>query len=175
MLDPQPVYLFIFVDHFLNSIIPPPWCMIFQISSSSLPFGTLVKLLLEFFYLPFLTYLALLYFSKYLVSPLCLSFLSKWMSLWIHPLIFLFQSIFVTQKYLDRSIPRILMPVQVIWRMELLVHHVESSRSSWKLYHLLTFLLMLDEEFRAPPKNQAWARLWHYHYHYNHEGGVNIG
>ena len=155
-------------------IIPPPWCMIFQISSSSLPFDTLVKLLLEiFFYLPFWTYLALLYFSKYLVSPLCLSFLSKWMSLWIHPLIFLFQSIFLTQKYLDRSIPRILMPVQVIWRMELLVHHAESSRSSWKLYHLLTFLLMLDEEFRAPPKNQAWAKLWHSHCHYNHEGEVN--
>ena len=155
-------------------IIPPPWCMIFQISSSSLPFDTLVKLLLEIFlYLSFWTYLALLYFSKYLVSPLCLSFLSKWMSHWIHPLIFLFQCIFLTQKYLDRSIPRILMPVQVIWRMELLVHHEESSRSSWKLYHLLTFLLMLDEEFRAPPKNQAWARLWHSHY--NHEGGVNAG
>jgi len=65
------------------------------------------------------------------------------------------------------------MPVQVIWRFELPVHHEESSRSDWKLYHLPTFLLMLDEGFRAPPKNQAWARLWHSHY--NHEGGVNTG
>ena len=97
------------------------------------------------------------------------------MPFWIHPLIFfLFQSIFLTQKYLDRSIPRILMPVQVIWRMELLVHHEESNWSSWKLYHLLTFLLILDEEFRAPPQNQALVRLWHSHYHCNHKGGSTL-
>ena len=41
---------------------------------------------------------------------------------------FWFQSIFLTQKYLDRSIPRILMPVQVVWRIELLVHHQEKSK-----------------------------------------------
>ena len=70
-------------------------------------------------------------------------------------------------------IPRILMPVQVIWRFELTVHHEESSRSDWKLYHLPTFLLKSDEGFRTPLKNQAWARLWHSHY--NHEGGVNTG
>ena len=172
MLDPQSVYLFIFLDHFLTSIIPPPWCMIFQISSSSPPFDMLVKLLLEFlFNLPFWTYLPFALFTMCSVSLLSFQINAVLDS----PLDFWFQSIFLTQKYLDMSIPRILMPVQVVWRMELLVRHEESSRSSWKLYHLLTFLLMLDEEFRAPPKNQAWARLWHSHYHYNHEGGVNAG
>ena len=91
------VYLFIFLDHSLILIIPPPWCMIFQISSSSLPFDTLVKLLLEIFlYLSFWTYLALLYFSKYLVSPLYLSFLSKWMSFGFIPWFFI-------PKYLSDS------------------------------------------------------------------------
>ena len=50
--------------------------------------------------------------------------------------------------------------IQVIWRMELLVHQEESSRSNWKLYHLRTFLLKLDEEFRSPP-TRVWVRLWH--------------
>ena len=84
-----------------------------------------------------------------------------------------FQSISSDSKLFRLSVPHILMPVQVIWRFELPVHHEESSRSDWKLYHLPTFLLKLDEGFRAPPKNQAWARLWHSHY--NHEGGVNAG
>ena len=82
-----------------------------------------------------------------------------------------FQSISSDSKLFRWFVPRVLMPVQAIWRMELLVHHEESSRSDWRLYHLPTFLLKLDEGFRAPPKNQAWARLWHSHY--NHEGGVN--
>ena len=144
----------------------------FSISFSSPSFDMLVKLLLEFlFNLPFWTYLPFALFTMCSVS--LLSFQKN--AVLDLSLDFWFQSIFLTQKYLDRSIPRILMPVQVIWRMELLVHHEELSRSSWKLYYLLTFLLMLDEEFRAPPKNQAWARLWHSHYYCNHDGGVNAG
>ena len=112
----------------------------------------LVKLLLKFlFNLPFWTYLPFALFT------MCsLSLLSFQINVVLDsPLDFWFQSIFLTQKYLDRSIPRILMPVQVVRRMELLVHHEESSRSSWKLYHLLIFLLMLDEGFRAPPKKSS--------------------
>ena len=124
----------------------------FSISFSAPSFDMLVKLLLEFlFNLPFWTYLPFALFTMCSVSLLSFQINAVLNS----SLDFLFQSISLTQKYLDRSIPRILMPVQVVRRMELLVHHEESSQSSWKLYHLLTFLLMLDEEFRALPKNQA--------------------
>ena len=143
----------------------------FPILSSSPIFDMLVKWLLEIlFNLPFWTYLPFALFTMCSVSLLSFqenAALDSSLDFW-------FQSIFLTQKYLDRSIPRILMPVQVIWRMELLVHHEESNWSSWKLYHLLTFLLILDEEFRAPPQNQALVRLWHSHYHCNHKGGSTL-
>ena len=146
--------------------------MIFQISSSSPSFDMLVKLLLEFlFNLLFWTYLPFALFTMCSVSLLSFQVNADLDS----SLDFWFQSISSDSKILRWSVPRILMPVQVIWRMELLVHHEESNWSSWKLYHLLTFLLMLDEEFGAPPKNQAYARLWHSHYHCNHDGGVNAG
>ena len=40
---------------------------------------------------------------------------------------FWFQSIFPDSRKIRWSVPCILMPVQVIWRIELLVHHKESS------------------------------------------------
>jgi len=96
----------------------------FSISFSSPSFDMLVKLLLEFlFNLPFWTYLPFALFTMCSVSLLSFQInavLDSSLDFW-------FQSIFLTQKYLDISIPRILMPVQVIWRMELLVHHEESS------------------------------------------------
>ena len=144
----------------------------FPISSSSPIFDMLVKWLLEIlFNLPFWIYLPFALFTMCSVSRFSFqinAILDSSLDFW-------FQSILPTQKYLDRSIPRILMPVQVIWRMELLVHHEESNWSSWKLYHLLTFLLMLDGEFKALPKIQAWATWWHSHYYCNHEGEGNIG
>ena len=116
-------------------------------------------------------YLSFLYFIQ--LSPLSLSslFSNKYRFGFISWLEF--QSISSVSKLFRLSVPRTLMPVQAIWSMVLPVHHEESSRSNWKLYHLPTFLLKLDEGFRAPPKNQAWARLWHSHY--NHEGEVNAG
>ena len=118
-------------------------------------------------------YLSFLYFIQ--LSPLSLSslFSNKYRFGFISWLEF--QSISSDSKLFRLSVPRTLMPVQAIWSMELPVHHEESSRSNWKLYHLLTFLLKLDEGFRSQPKNQDRARLWHSHYHYNHEGGVNGG
>ena len=104
-------------------------------------------------------YLSFIYFIQ--LSPLSLSslFLNKYRFGFISWLEF--QSISSVSKLFRLSVPHTLMPIQAIWGMELLVRHEESSRSSWKLYHLLTFLLMLDEEFRAQQKNQAYARLWH--------------
>ena len=77
-------------------------------------------------------------------------------------------------KKIRWSVPRILMPVQVILRIELLVHHKESS---WIGNNTTCSLSCpwLDKEFRAPPKNQAWATWWHYHYYCNHDGEVNAG
>ena len=97
----------------------------FSISFSSPSFDMLVKLLLEFlFNLPFWTYLPFALFTMCSVSLLSFQINVVLDS----PLDFWFQSIFLTQKYLDRSIPRFLMPVQVVWRIELLVPHEEKSK-----------------------------------------------
>ena len=42
-----------------------------------------------------------------------------------------FQSIFSDSKLFRYFMPRTLMTVQAIWRMKLLVHHEESSRTNW--------------------------------------------
>ena len=155
-----------------------PWSITlccFSILSTFLP----ILLSLDESFLDFLKnlslwiYLSFLYFIQ--LSPLSLSslFSNKYRFGFISWLEF--QSISSDSKLFRLSVPRTLMPVQAIWSMELPVHHEESSRSNWKLYHLSTFLLKLDEGFRAPPKNQALTRLWHSHYHYSHEGGVNAG
>ena len=89
MLDPQylSIYLFSWITPWFWSYLPLDiWFSKFHPAHFLLIHWWNCSL--KFFYLPFWTYLALLYFSKYLVSPFCLFFLSKWMSLWIHPLIF---------------------------------------------------------------------------------------
>ena len=48
-----------------------------------------------------------------------------------------FQSISFDSKLFRWFMPRVLMPVQAIWRIELLVHHEESSRSDWKIVPLV--------------------------------------
>ena len=86
-----------------------------------------------------------------------------------------FQSIFSDSKLFRYFMPRTLMSVQAIWRMKLLVHHEESSRTNWN--HTTCpqscSSWMKDSERHQRIKSEAWARLWHSHYHYNHEGGVN--
>jgi len=88
-----------------------------------------------------------------------------------------FQSIFSDSKLFRYFMPRTLMPVQAIWRMKLLVHPEESSRTNWN--HTTCpqscSSWMKDSERHQRIKSEAWARLWHSHYHYNHEGGVNAG
>ena len=159
LLNLEFLFFFSSLDHSLTLIIPPSWCMMFHFHPAHLPFMCYWNFSLNY---PNLSHCiifnvtSLSIVSLLISCPINASFDSS-LDLW-------FQSISSDSKILRWSVPRILMPVQVIWRMELLVHHEESSRSSWKLYHLLTFLLMLDEEFGAPPKNQAYVRLWHSHY-----------
>ena len=116
-------------------------------------------------------YLSFLYFIQ--MSPLSLSslFSNKYRFGFISWLEF--QSISSVSKLFRLSVPRTLMPIQAIWRMELLVDHEESSRSNWKLYHLPTFLLKLDEGFRSstkesslreimtlPLQSRRWSQRW---------------
>ena len=137
----------------------------FPISSGSPLFDMLTILLLEFLLAYLFGLIFPLLYSQCARFPHCAFpfFPNKCHSGFIS--CFFFRSISSDSKILRWSVPRILMPVQVIWRMELVVHHEESNWSSWKLYHLLTFLLMLDGEFKALPKIQAWATWWHYHYY----------
>ena len=152
MLDPQPlsIYLFSWITPWLWYYLPlDVWfsnCIqltFFWYASEIAPWNS--------FNLPFWTYLCLALFTMCLVPLLSFQInaaLDSSLNFW-------FQSISSDSKIHRWTVPRILMPVQAIWRFELPVHHEESSRSNWKLYHLLTFLLKLDEGFRVPPKDQA--------------------
>ena len=151
---------------------------IFSISFSSHSFDMLVKLLLEFlFNLSFWTYLSFALFTMCLVHLLS----SQTNAALDSSLDFWFQIICSNSKKKDDPCPvssclSKSSKIQVIWRIELLVYHKESSWignnttcsdscSSW----------MKDSERHQRIESEAWARLWHSHYHYNHEGGVNAG
>ena len=76
-------------------------------------------------------------FLTYTSSPLYPSLLSKYCYFEFFPLalyskvfFFLFFAILLFKTF-RWFVACILMPVQVIWRMELLVHHEESRRSNW--------------------------------------------
>ena len=142
----------------------------FPISSSSPLFDMLAKILLEFlFNLPFWTYLPFALFTMCLVPLFSFQInaaLDSFFEFW-------FQSISPDSKILRWPMPRILMPVQVIKRMELLVHHEESRWNNWNCTtYPRSYSSWMNSIYHQRIKPE---RDYDSHYCCNHGGGVNAG
>ena len=164
MLDPQylSIYLFSWITPWFWSYLPlDVWFSKFHPAHLFLMCWWKGLLEILFFNLPFWIYLSFTLFTMCLVPLLSFQIntaLDSSLNFW-------FQSTSSNSKILRWTAPRILMHVQVIWRMELLVHHEESSwiGNNTTCSHSCS-CWMENSKRHQRIKSEAWARLWHSHY-----------